>query len=675
MLERYLQYNRRVSRWLWVLVILGLIAALPLAMERVQTERSTKNVEIVFDYRDLLEASQYKPNPQAYVQEQLTRLKEAGVYSMAVYEATLEELKYSRSIQLYTANEYAAMTGKPAAINENFTYLLFTSTEAKNTLQPMIENVYRNRVKTEVRPWTFNGQSGLIIQLPYEEANTKPLPPDPMAMDKLKNQYGFHIVARLSNRLQPFSKEEFETVVKSFSHYGAKRVIFDGAQVTGYDEDPEKSHVADVVEVLKEYKMGTAAIERLKAPQKGFTVSFVNKLGGNAVRVFPLYETEANLKPDVIADKFVLGVKDRDIRMVFLNTKAGKDLDKGFMNDYMDNLIESLNGPDGAIKRIEKFGFDMGEAHAFVEHGKTISWLKLVLLVGGTAFIALTIGYFVNSLVLILFLLGVVGIFGLYGLSNSVALQAMAFGVAVCAPTWSTMYAIRTIQAWARNGVRPNVGRAVWVFVRTSLLTVVGIAYVVGLLTGLSYYLVLEQFRGVAMLHLLPMVLVGLYVLLFLGQPGLRGAIQRARTILSAKISILMVVIGGVALVAVWYYLSRTGNEGQASSLEKTFRTLLEDTMGVRPRNKEFLFAHPLFILTAYLFMKYKNAAYLFAGAVMGQLSMVDTFAHIHTPVLISLTRITYGLILGLIIGLIAVAVWEILARSWKRWSPYLFEK
>jgi hypothetical protein len=662
-----------MTKWLWLLVIIGLLASLPLAYKRVQTERSTKNVEIVFDYRDLLEASQYKPNSQAYIQQQLKLLKEAGVGSMAVYEATLEELKNSRSIQLFTANEYAGLTGKLAGTADNHTYLLFTSEAARTKLQGMIENVYRQRLNVDVSTWSYNNQTGLIIALPYEEANTKPLPPDPITLDMLHNQHQFQIVARLSNRMQPFTTGELDATLKNLSSYGVKRIVFDGVAVTGYDEEKEKSNIAHVIDLMNKYQIGTGAIERLKAPQSGFTVSFVNKLQGNAVRVFPLFETEANLKPDKIADKLVLAVKDRDIRMIFLNTKAAKDTEKGFMNDYMTSIIESLTGPQGAIERIEKAGYQIGEAHAFVEYGKSLNWLKLLLLAGGTALIALTIGYFVRSLVTVVFVLGIVGVFGLYGLSSSIALQATAFGVGVCAPTWATLSAIRSLDRRRLKGATPSVLKALVIFLRTTVLTLVGIAYVVGLLSGLSYYLVLEQFRGVALLHMLPIVLVGLYVLLFNEQNGLRGAIKRVRVILSAKISILWVTLAGVMVLGLWYYLSRTGNEGQASELEKVFRAVLEDTLGVRPRTKEFLFAHPLFILGAYLLMKYKHAAYLFAGAVMGQLSLVDTFAHLHTPLYISLTRITYGVLIGLVIGIVYIAVWELLARSWKRWSPYLF--
>jgi len=118
-----------------------------------------------------------------------------------------------------------------------------------------------------------------------------------------------------------------------------------------------------------------------------------------------------------------------------------------------------------------------------------------------------------------------------------------------------------------------------------------------------------------------------------------------------------------------WYYLTRTGNSGHAFAFEKAARTFLANSMGVRPRTKEFLIAHPIFILGAYLSLRYRNARYIMIIGVMGQLSIADTFAHLHTPVLISMIRTLYGAVLGGIIGLIAIAGWEIAARGWKKWQ------
>ncbi|GAA3412838.1 DUF5693 family protein [Paenibacillus hodogayensis] len=672
MLQRYISVNKRAQKWLWWLVVLGLIATLPLVYKRIETERSTNQVDIVFDYRDLLDASIYRPNPESYILEKLKLMKEAGIGSMSVNESTLEELKNSRRIQLYTPQEYSLLTGKPITPGENNTYLLFTSNEARDKLQPIIEKTYRERLKVSVNSWSYNNRPGLIISLPYEEANTKPMEPDPITMDMLEGQ-GFRLIARISNRMQPYSEEELEGLLKKLSHRNIKRIVFDGSAVTGYDEDPDLNNVKETAELLRKYDMGSAIIDRLKAPQKGFTVHFAEELDYNVVRLFPLYETEANLKPEVIADKLVLAVKDRNLRILFLNTKAAKDMDKGFINDYLDNILTSLTGPEdnpseGAIARIEKLGYELGEAHPFVLYGTGLTPLKPVVMVGGAALIALTIGLFFPMLVSGAFVIGALGSLGLYVLSSSLAVQAMAFGVGVCAPTLATLLAIRYISRLREKKMVFGWWKATAVFVVTSMFSVVGVLYVVALLSGITYYLVLQQFRGVALLHLLPIGLVAVYALLFADSLGLKGIVARIRAILLAKITVLWILLAAVFGAMAYYYLTRTGNEGQATQMEKLIRTYLENGLGVRPRFKEFVFAHPLFILAAYLFVKYRNAIYLFAGAIMGQLSIIDTFAHLHTPLYISFIRIGMGIVLGIVVSLAYVAVWELAARGWRRW-------
>jgi len=189
---------------------------------------------------------------------------------------------------------------------------------------------------------------------------------------------------------------------------------------------------------------------------------------------------------------------------------------------------------------------------------------------------------------------------------------------------------------------------------------------VIALLNNITYSLVLNQFRGVSLLHLAPIGLVAIYVLLYRGD----FVLNKTGKLLRTPITLLWVIAAAVAGAAGMYYLSRTGNGGNVSSLEMSFRTFLENTVGVRPRNKEFLLAHPLFLLGGFLALRYRNAAYILIIAVIGQLSMVDTFAHIHSPVMISLIRGLLGLGLGLIIGVIAILVWQIAEGCWKRWSP-----
>ena len=96
----------------------------------------------------------------------------------------------------------------------------------------------------------------------------------------------------------------------------------------------------------------------------------------------------------------------------------------------------------------------------------------------------------------------------------------------------------------------------------------------------------------------------------------------------------------GIVAIVGWYYLTRTGNAGSVSSIEMAFRTFLENTFGVRPRNKEFLLAHPMMVLGVFLSFKYRHAVYLLIIGVMG-LSMVGTFTHIHATLYFGHSRCT----------------------------------
>ena len=110
MVQNWKRWNTAARKWLWILVVLGVAAALPVGYDRLQTESTSKNVELVFDYRDLLMSRRINPS-RRILSEQLDRLKEAGVISMALYESTLDELVKSRRISVYDGQQVADLTG------------------------------------------------------------------------------------------------------------------------------------------------------------------------------------------------------------------------------------------------------------------------------------------------------------------------------------------------------------------------------------------------------------------------------------------------------------------------------------------------------------------------------------------------------------------------------------
>lgn len=672
MIRSLQRWNEASRKWLWVLVIIAIVASIPMIVQRVQTESSANQVEVVFNYRGLLDVSAYQANPKGYLDEQLDRLKEAGVNTMAMFESTLDELTKARRIMVFNAADAAKLSQTVVAPDRNYTYVAFTNEENAEQLRPMIEESFRN-LDISVVPWNYGEYSGLMLGMSMDEAVMKPMALDPFAFAMLREK-GFNILPRLSDNI-PYDQDEMDEQLAFYAENGVKRILFDGEAVKGYKSNPSMNSLQGFADLLNKHGIGIAAIENLKAPQKGLN-QLAYLLDYNVVRLHSLQDTEASQDPKVLADRFVLATKDRNIRMIYLNASPNKDAAKVSITSPINNLIDSLTDSEGAIQRIQNNGFEIGQAKAFVVHDA--SWqkaLKAVVVLGGVALCALLVSYFALPLTLLAFVLGLVGSAGLYVLNSALMEQALALAVAISAPTVATLLAIRKVKDIRQSFPEISAGRRLThtlvLYIKTSLISLAAVPFVIALLNNITYSLVLSQFRGVSLLHLGPIMLIALYVFLYQGT----SIWQELRNWLKMPITLVWVVAAAVLGIVAMYYLSRTGNAGTLLPGEAAFRSFLENTFGVRPRNKEFLLAHPLFLVGIFAAFRYRWAMYAMIIAVMGQLSMVDTFAHIHTPAVLSLIRGVLGLGLGLIVGLIAIVVWHVIERCWDRWSPKLLRQ
>jgi len=658
-----------MRKWLLILTAIGLLCSIPFVFQRSSTEQTSKQVEFVVDYRDVLEVSSYRSKPSEYMLERLAELKAAGVHSMAIYETTLTELQLSGRIQAMTSEDAAILTQFSVPANEKSTYVLFLGSLSEELIRPMIEDAF-TRLGVEIEPWKFRELNGLKLHMPLDEAKLQKMDPDPITMAELK-AIGFHLVARLSDQRQPFDAERVDKMLSDLSAFGVTRVIFDGTAVTGAADDPKLHSLSTMAELMNKYGIGLSTIEMGK-PQAGLDkLSYLTDY--NIVRLHSLPENMSNMAPDDLVDRFLLAAQDRNIRMFFLNTQASMDQINGVRKDTIENLIKSLEGENGAIAALEQRGFTMGPAQPFETGAGLPSGLALVLkalvTLGAVALIALLVNAFFPALTLFVFAAGAVGSAGLYVLSTTLLSQGLSLGVGISAASLAVIYAVRRADE-ARSG--SPLLHALKLLLAATAISFVGIGYIVALLDHITYLYVLRQYRGVSLLHLVPIALAFGYALFFHKQRSLRDVIAKIRAVLMMNITVLWVVAAAVCGVGVLYYMSRTGNAGTASDLERLFRATLQETLGVRPRTKEFLLAHPIFILGVYLAVKSawkKFGMLLIAAGVIGQLSIVDTFAHLHTPLIISLIRVFYGVVFGAAIGLILIAVWRLAEKGWKRWA------
>jgi len=219
------------------------------------------------------------------------------------------------------------------------------------------------------------------------------------------------------------------------------------------------------------------------------------------------------------------------------------------------------------------------------------------------------------------------------------------------------------------RGVLGRSLAALWVMSAASAL---GGVMVAALLAEWPFMMELRLFLGVKVLIVLPIVIIGLAIAA--AQAGPEGVWPRVRDWLRQPLlleyGILLIVIGGAALFA----LGRTGNTGLPAlgGLEVKTRTILERVLVARPRTKEFLVGHPAMMVAVALAVLGARRWVLPAAMVgaVGQTNLVDSFSHIHTPLVYVAERTVYALIIGSLIGALAIGLLLWSRRWWRVPAP-----
>jgi hypothetical protein len=186
--------------------------------------------------------------------------------------------------------------------------------------------------------------------------------------------------------------------------------------------------------------------------------------------------------------------------------------------------------------------------------------------------------------------------------------------------------------------------------------SLVGVLFVAALGSERLSMLGLEPFRGVGLTLVVPL---GLFALSLLPRQDIRKtAVDLYNT--PMKLGDLAIIALGLAAIAL--IVLRRGNTPAVgvTETEAKVRALLQDNI-IRPRFKEIA-GHPAAILgLSGRFPPYFSYL-LLMGGVVGQASILNTFAHFHTPLLISFQRAINGIAFGGVIGflLLPLLVWGI---------------
>jgi hypothetical protein len=199
-------------------------------------------------------------------------------------------------------------------------------------------------------------------------------------------------------------------------------------------------------------------------------------------------------------------------------------------------------------------------------------------------------------------------------------------------------------------------------------LAAIGGIYIAAILGNTKFFMEFALFRGVKLVFVAPVILTAVAYLqrfpLWKGRTlhNWSETKQFIREFMTTDVKLYMVAVLAVLGGAAWVFVGRSGHTAgvPVPSFELALRRFLENTLYARPREKEFLIGHPALLLAGYAVLRRWPMVIHFLLTIAGVIgigSMVETFCHIRTPVLMSIARGLDGLWMGLVIGVIAVLI------------------
>ncbi|MGB9920692.1 MAG: DUF5693 family protein [Moorellales bacterium] len=631
---------------MWALILLAVFLSTVVAGFRWQAEAANRTVFLLFDYQQVDAVCRYTGLAR---QDFLARLKDAGVGAVLVKEPRLfsldQEPPWNRGpVRLCTGAELSAELGKRnlagSELDPQKTYFLTPDVQLAEQIR---EQLAVKVPHLATRLLEANGQ--WAVETPLARAQ----------LQQLNLGLGFDLFPweevaaaglKVVPQLRPWVAGDADSVREAVQALAPYRdrialILFDEDRVVGYPR-----YVPVLAQTLRSLDLPVGMIEFTE--QKGLA-TVVRLVGKRALRVHSLTPEEMkSYTPTRALDRFLLAAAERNHRVLvvrfFLPGEAGISA-----TDLLErNLAYLVSLRKGLMAQ----GLIPGEAKPFTPFP-----LPRLL------FFGVGLGAWAAAVLLLealglsrraLWGLGLAGLAGyvLLWADNSVlARQAAALVAAVSLPVLGVL----------RYQKAPPQGPGVALarFGLSTVISLAGAAMVVGLLGEVGFMLSLDKFLGTKVAHLAPPLLVG-WALWWSFHGGGGSRKQLSSPVTWWQLGGLAVLLG-----VAYIYTVRTGNEGVnlVFGWEREFRRWLDAMLVVRPRTKEFLLGHPALLLGYYVGHRRYRALLWVAGAI-GQASIVNTFAHVHTPLTVALLRVANGLWLGLALGLVAIVVWRWYQRA-----------
>lgn len=653
---------RRFHRLPLLFLLIGVVATLGALFQRYRAEARSRAVAMVLDYAQFraLIASTGIAETDA-----LGKFQKSDITGVAITEETLADLQSQGVLQI-----------EVKTTREGFrqTQLLIGDPRVADRVAEYVPRFVRGA--TERPPhgdrMELPGPGGGTIYVPgrFDDIKLVPTGLDTRAIGVIKAAR-LEPIGRISNTLG-LTEQSMRWELARVKALGIHTVIFSGEEVLGY-----RGLVEQTAQAFIDLGLVYGSVEFGK--QRG-DEDMSKKLVDRLVRVHSIASAEmARLSPDEAIERYARAAAERNIRLNFVRLPG---------NVSAQTFEDNLEYVRQIAQRTAKAGFGFGPPVLFQPVWPQPLLGKLV-----HALIGLGIG---ASSVLLFACLVPVRKAGQAGLSILVgglcaalaatgsdkALQLVALLSAIVFPTLAFLLFLQPTGAFEDHEYPPApesegspLRAALIQFAAMCAITLVGALMIGGILGELPYMVKVRSFAGIKASTVVPILVVGWVYLTGMTShyPSWRAEreamAERVRRFFGEQIQVWHIVAFVVGVAALALMVARSGNDSGigVSDTELRFRGLLDRIVGVRPRTKEFLVGHPALLLGLAMAALPKwrrwSLPLLLAGAI-GQVGMLNSFCHLHSPLKVTLLRTINGLWTGTLIGVVVVGAWLQLQRA-----------
>ena len=638
--------KKQIKILIYIIMAISLAACTFVGVRRVQTENSYKDVEIAMRYSDILRIS---IDGEVPLEEVLTYLKQQGVTTILAKEMTVASAAEKDYNTFKGLGEITLVEGYilkfyyPEAIDIKPDSRYIVTENA--AVAEMIYNAYKAK-GMELDDVKLGSTYFLEIGEYSSALTTTGIGFDTDNLN-LAASLGFTISPQVKNwddttpEVMAEGTQYLISEIEALDNLGA--IYFADAKVPAVTTE-------SFPEFLEDKQLGF--IEFSSNKQEGFnTLAKKTSDYGKDYKVVRLHTLEdAKLSSFTVSDlmeRYELALTERNIRVFLFKLPGNLDLKTDV--EYLESAVTTFKN------MAEEAGYII--TNQVPDYNLPAIPVVVFILVGLASimiFILLLAEVNLVKTGYVLGILGTIGYIGLLKLRPTLACQLMALFGSIMFPTYAMVKGLREQPR--------DIKGSILALLKICVISFGGTLTIIGCLSRTNFALAIDVFLGVKATMAVPIVLVLIYLVYKEHQLDYKYY----KGILDKKISYGALIAIGLLGIVLYVYVSRTGNTGTATGLERAFRQLLDNVLGVRPRTKEFLIAYP--VLLALLYYGYKEryiVAVIFA--VIGPVSLVNTYAHIHTPVMISLIRSAYGIVFGIIIGLTLIGVIKLISKVIKK--------